>query len=221
MPITGSSIVAAVLALAIGTHAMLKEVPLLTPSPSSLSVIPTSVSEPSSAGDDFSSKQELDYAQGSSQQADYTQLRNLLTAGKWKEANALTSTLVLRLAGQEQRGYLVANDTKNIPCQDLRTIDKLWVKSSNERFGFSVQARIWQRIGGKDYQDSLRFEELVGWNKGQLIPNPKTAPEGHLPLRPAEQEGVMNAWGGWWIAAMPARLKACGIIRYSSRLGDS
>ena len=150
MPITGSSIVAAVLAVAIGTQAILKEVPLLTPSPSALSVIPTAVSESSSAGDDFSSKQELDYAQGSSQQADYTQLRNLLTSGKWKEANALTSTLVLRLAGQEQRGYLVANDTKNLPCHDLRTIDQLWVKSSNDRFGFSVQSRIWQRIGCKD-----------------------------------------------------------------------
>jgi hypothetical protein len=213
MPITGSSIVATVLAFAIGTHAMLKEAPPLTPSPSSLLVIPTSVSESSLPGDDLSSKQELDYAQRSNQQADYTQLRDLLTSGKWKEANALTSTLVLRLAGQEQRGYLVANDTKNLPCQNLRTIDQLWLKSSNSRFGFSVQARIWQRIGGKDYKDSLRFEQLVGWNKEQLIPNPKTAPEGHLPLRPSEKEGIMNAWGGWWIAAMPARLKACGIIR--------
>src|ERR671932_757187 len=194
------TIVAAVLAFAIGTHAMLKVAPL-TPSPSSLLVIPTSVSESSLPGDDLSSKQQLDYAQRSNQQADYTQLRNLLTSGNWQEANALTSTLVLRLAAQEQRGYLVANDTKNLPCQNLRTIDQLWLKSSNGSFGFSVQARIWQRIGGKDYQDSLRFEELVGWNKGQLIPNPKTAPEGHLPLRPAEQEGVMNAWGGWWIAA--------------------
>ncbi len=213
MPITGSSIVAAVLAFAIGTQALLKEAPPLTPSPSSLLVISTSVSESSLPEDDLSSKQELDYAQRSNQQADYTQLRDLLTSGKWKEANALTSTLVLRSAGQEQRGYLVANDTKNLPCQNLRTIDQLWLKSSNGRFGFSVQARIWQRIGGKDYKDSLRFEKLVGWNKGQLIPNPKTAPEGHLPLRPSGKEGIMNAWGGWWIAAMPARLKACGIIR--------
>jgi hypothetical protein len=201
MPMTGSSLLAVVVAVAIATHPTFKEIQPLTPSLSSLSVIPTSVSEPSSPGNDISSNP----------QADYTQLRNLLNSGKWKEANALTSTLVLRLAGQEQRGYLVANDTKNLPCQDLRTIDQLWVKSSNNRFGFSVQAQIWQKIGGKEYKDSLRFEELVGWNKGQLIPNPKTAPEGHLPLRPAEKEGIMNAWGAGGLLQCLPDLKLVGL----------
>ncbi|WP_425335064.1 GUN4 domain-containing protein [Nostoc punctiforme] len=53
----------------------------------------------------------------------------------------------------------------NFPCTDLRTIDQLWVKYSNGRFGFSVQKRIWESVG-KDYE---KFGDRVGWRKGMFL----------------------------------------------------
>jgi hypothetical protein len=73
----------------------------------------------------------------------------------------------------------------------LRTIDQLWVKYSNGRFGFSVQKRIYQSLGGtKEYDESevwQKFGDKVGWRKKNewLYYNDLTfsekAPEAHLP----------------------------------------
>ncbi len=57
---------------------------------------------------------------------------------------------VIQLLGEGGFGRTYeATDT----CEDLRTIDQLWVKYSNGRFGFSVQKRIWHSIGGNKYAD--------------------------------------------------------------------
>ena len=48
---------------------------------------------------------------------------------------------------------------KNFPCQDLGTIDKLWVEYSDGKFGFSVQKKIYQDLGGtKDYDKKVKAE---------------------------------------------------------------
>ncbi|MFM5887642.1 MAG: GUN4 domain-containing protein, partial [Dolichospermum sp.] len=74
---------------------------------------------------------------------------------------------------------------------DLRTIDKLWVKYSDGRFGFSVQKRIYQGLGGtREFKTEiwLKFGDKVGWRKGGSwlmysdITFDKKAPEGHLPV---------------------------------------
>ena len=60
-------------------------------------------------------------------------------------------------------------DAENFSCQDLRTIDKLWVKYSNGNFGFSVQKQIYQSVGGtKEYDSKVwrKFGDKVGWRKG-------------------------------------------------------
>jgi hypothetical protein len=149
----------------------------------------------------------------SEQGIDYLPLQNLLRAGKWSEANQLTSVLVLRAAKQEKQGYLTAKDIRNLSCADLRTVNRLWTYYSHDRFGFSQQAKIWRQLKGNTYEDSLRFEKQVGWDgsSSKLIPNPMTAPKGYLPLRPAGKTGIMNAFGGWWIREMPTRLTQCGI----------
>lgn len=141
----------------------------------------------------------------------YAPLQNALTSQNWREANRLTSTLILELAGTQQQGYLKARDTQNLACQDLRTIDRLWVQNSNGHFGLTTQAQIWRQLQGKTYEDSLRFEQQVGWNRQQPLFSLESSPKGHLPLRPARSEGIMNAWGGWWIEAMSSRLSRCGI----------
>ncbi len=143
---------------------------------------------------------------------DYASLQQLLQARKWQEANQLTSVLVLKAARQEQQGYLRATDTRNLACSDLQTADRLWKTASGGRFGFSTQATIWRTLKGNSYEDSLRFEQQVGWNS-DLPPAtvPSTIPVGFYPFRPAGHTGIKNAFGGWWIREMPLRLKQCGI----------
>jgi serine/threonine protein kinase len=79
---------------------------------------------------------------------DYTKLRNLLAAQKWKEADQETARVMLEAANRTKEGYLDRQSIENFPCEDLRTIDQLWVKYSEGRFGFSVQKQIWLELGG-------------------------------------------------------------------------
>ncbi len=85
----------------------------------------------------------------------YTLLRDLLKAGKWKDADYATYKVMLKAAGQEaeKRSYLKLKEIRNFPCADLLTIDQLWVTASGGEFGFSVQKQIWVEVGGKlDYR---------------------------------------------------------------------
>ncbi|WP_414575117.1 GUN4 domain-containing protein [Anabaena sp. CCY 9402-a] len=78
----------------------------------------------------------------------YAQLAYYLAAGKWKEADEETLTVMLEVAGREQQGYLGLDDILQFPCEDLRIIDQLWVNYSNGHFGFSVQKEIYLSVGG-------------------------------------------------------------------------
>ncbi|MFM6400419.1 GUN4 domain-containing protein, partial [Planktothrix sp.] len=54
----------------------------------------------------------------------------------------------------------------NFPCEDLRTIDQLWVKYSNGHFGFSIQKKIWLEIGGKvGHETESKLSDRIGWRK--------------------------------------------------------
>jgi hypothetical protein len=121
---------------------------------------------------------------------DYRKLRDLLAAGRWKEADLETERAMLKVARRESEGWLRSEDVENFSCQDLRTIDKLWVKYSNGNFGFSVQKQIYQSVGGtKEYDEEVfkEFGDKVGWRKGGqwLIYNELTFSKkhyrGHLP----------------------------------------
>ncbi|MFM6872503.1 MAG: GUN4 domain-containing protein [Dolichospermum sp.] len=121
---------------------------------------------------------------------DYRKLRDLLKAGKWKEADEETLRVMLCVGGTRE-GWLNVESFDNFPCADLRTIDQLWVKYSDGRFGFSVQKRIYQGLGGtREYNQEiwLKFGDKVGWRKGGSwlyysdITFDKKAPEGHLPI---------------------------------------
>ncbi|NEO98057.1 MAG: GUN4 domain-containing protein [Symploca sp. SIO2E9] len=130
----------------------------------------------------------------------YTKLRDLLAGGEWKKADEETLAVMLQATSRETEGYLDIESIENFPCTDLRTIDQLWVEYSDGRFGFSVQKRIVQSVGGEpgkyDREIYLKFAERVGWlvyekkwlvlreenwtDYPDLTFNPK-APEGHLP----------------------------------------
>ena len=129
---------------------------------------------------------------------DYTQLKNYLAAEKWKEADEETRRVMLAVAKREKEDWLNNESIDNFPCEDLRTIDQLWVKYSDSKFGFSVQKRIYQSFGGTQEYNSdfwLNFQVKVGWRKkGDRLHNDmdyknitfniNKAPEGHLPVRP-------------------------------------
>jgi hypothetical protein len=121
---------------------------------------------------------------------DYRKLRDLLRAKKWKDADYETNRVMLKAAGGAS-GWLDFKQTKNFSCTDLGTIDKLWVKYSNGKYGFSVQKQIYQSLGGtKDfYLEGLdnweqKFGDKVGWRKGGKWFNIR----GNRPAGPAEED---------------------------------
>ncbi len=115
---------------------------------------------------EFTEKIELKSEKG----IDYTKLRDLLAAGKWKEADQQTTNVMLKVMGKTTWWSVEISDIDNFPCDDLQTIDQLWVNYSNGKFGFSVQKKIYvDKLGGmKDYNQEIwhEFCDQVGWRKG-------------------------------------------------------
>lgn len=121
--------------------------------------------------------------------ADYTRLRDLLAARKWKDADEETARVMLQVANRKEEGWLNVESINNFPSEDLRTIDQLWVRYSNDRFGFSVQKRIWEELGGRVDSDTEKtIGDRVGWRKNGEWVNysdlnfSSDAPKGHLPV---------------------------------------
>ena len=150
---------------------------------------------------------------------DYNKLRDYLAQGKWKEADEETARVMLAVAKREKEGWLDDKSIDNFPCADLRTIDQLWVKYSDGKFGFSVQKRIYQGFGGtREYDREIweKFGDKVGWRKGgdwlhyTDITFDKKAPEGHLP----RFAGIV-IWGYGGVlfcgSSLASRLVSCNI----------
>jgi hypothetical protein len=148
---------------------------------------------------------------------DYTNLRDLLAAGKWKEADRETGRVMSKVAGREKERWLDIESIEKFPCEDLGTIDQLWVKYSNGHFGFSVQKRIYQSLGGTSEYDEEVFErygDRVGWRKNNEwlyyfdLTFSEKAPEAHLPGM-----GGWIAWSGdgWMVSSLASRLVKCNI----------
>jgi len=159
---------------------------------------------------------------------DYTHLRNLLAEGKWKEADKETGRMMLLIGMIEKQriireGEYIGSDSgredcltissfRFLPCKDICTIDRLWLKYSNGRFGFSVQKRIASEIrdnalsillsGLEKYnyeadQIGRTLERRIGWytpSDEMKIHNDLTfsiqAPYGHLPTANYCSEGI-------------------------------
>ncbi|MGK7905662.1 MAG: GUN4 domain-containing protein [Synechococcus sp.] len=135
---------------------------------------------------------------------DYGKLRDLLSAGKWKDADQETLRVMVAVAKREKEGWLDRRSSDGFPCEDLRTIDQLWVNYSEGRFGFSVQKKIWEKVGGSpeaDYDVWGRFGDQTKWRVGgtwlgySQISWTISAPYGHLPIaRPWDEVVFLDSW---------------------------
>ena len=149
---------------------------------------------------------------------DYQKLRDLLAQGKWKEADEETLRLMLAVTKREKENWLDANSINNFPCEDLRTIDKLWVHYSDGKFGFSVQKKIYHSCGGRlEYNAEVwdKFGEKIGWKKKKLLGMGGdwlneyhtnydiTAPPGHLP------SALRGTTGKSGLSSLALRLANC------------
>ena len=108
----------------------------------------------------------------------YAELENSLNREKpnWREADIKTDRLMLFIANREKERYLDIPQLEKFSCPDLKRMDKLWVKNSNNNFGFSVQKEIWVKAGNRlgiklrdwnnsDVANYYRFASAVGWYK--------------------------------------------------------
>jgi hypothetical protein len=137
---------------------------------------------------------------------DYTKLQNLLASGKWQEADYETYLVMLQAVGRQKEDWIREAEISNFPCTDLRTIDQLWVKYSNRRFGFSVQKQIYLDVGGIPngrYDEEVwnKYCDRVGWKvNGEWIDQvvfDTSAPNGHLPGDWILMEDTSPEGRGW------------------------
>ncbi len=113
----------------------------------------------------------------------YTQLRDLLAANKWKEADKETANVMLKASSRESSGYLSEDDIKKLPTEVLHTINQLWVEHSGGRFGLSIQKKIYLEVS-KDYHklgDRLGWKKEGKWLRWEELNFSEQAPKGHLP----------------------------------------
>ena len=155
---------------------------------------------------------------------DYSELEKLLKNKQWYEADQLTDKLMLKASGRK-KGWIDLDSIKNFPCEDLQTIDRLWVHYSNGLYGFSVQKQIYVECGGKldfsypSYPSETweKFCDRTAWEReGKLLDYPQPFFEnnfmcvkGHLP----SVGGVGGGWGswdrGWGVSFLASRLVKC------------
>ena len=118
---------------------------------------------------------------------DYSPLQQYLLNESFEDADRFTSSKLRELAGERavKRGYVYFSEVESMPCADLSTLNKLWIVYSRGKFGFTVQSKILDSVGG-------RYDKLwprIGWKKdGVWTRYPKSfnwsieAPNGHMPL---------------------------------------
>ena len=133
-------------------------------------------------------------------------LKEALNLGQWQEGDRLTNEIILELANKSKIAELTPDDINQISCDIWIAINQVWMKTSNNRFGWSAQQQIWKSLGGRlIYEKDTywefaniyeKFADRLGWRKPRwlnLAFSPKiwrkyenltfaiAAPIGHLP----------------------------------------
>ncbi|WP_196358079.1 GUN4 domain-containing protein [Nodosilinea nodulosa] len=154
----------------------------------------------------------------------YKRLEELLESKKWRKADEETYRLMIATVEKEEGQWFDRKDLEYFPCDDLLTLDYLWLKHSKGVFGFSVQREIWEACNSPiNYNDDWsKFGEIVGWSEDQgwvgyssLKFNIDLSPKGELPLL---GNWGWNSGGHRWFPIILSRLQSCEIQR--SALAD-
>ncbi|PZD73297.1 Ycf53-like protein [Acaryochloris thomasi RCC1774] len=103
----------------------------------------------------------------------YEQLQDYLADHRWYEADQETIRLIQDIEGVANLEDLRPDDIRKFPCGQLQVLDQLWQTYSDERFGFSVQLRIYQELGGtldttiaQDQTLVEKWGDRLGWREG-------------------------------------------------------
>ncbi|NET31204.1 MAG: hypothetical protein F6K19_04290 [Cyanothece sp. SIO1E1] len=126
---------------------------------------------------------------------DYSELRGFLATSQWQEADAETRNVMLRAVGRDaslldQAAPLSMEEIERFPCTDLQTIDQLWSKHSQGKFGLSIQRQIYANVNCSEaaFVATVGWGDKTGWLGANLTSKPYggltfalEAPEGHLP----------------------------------------
>lgn len=126
----------------------------------------------------------------------YQPLKDMLAAQKWEEADTETIRLIADIAGHKDLEDFRPAEVQHFPCVQLQVIDNLWLTYSQQRFGFSIQARIYQEVGGdlestieqnseiiKKWGERLGWRENNRWKKCDELDWTLNAPVGSHPAR--------------------------------------
>lgn len=136
-------------------------------------------------------------------QESYQALQTCLAQQAWQAADQLTIELILGMVGRSGL-WLQSNSLAYLPMAALTAIDQLWRLYSRDRFGFSVQAKIWRDCVKTTCKPMAYnrenlcdcFGDRVGWRvltyegwhvpeydfkRQEKIPPTATAPIGNLP----------------------------------------
>lgn len=155
---------------------------------------------------------------------DYRNLRDLLKAEKWREADEETLKVMLKAANRENQSWLDNTSLTKFPCKDLQTIDRLWATASKGHFGFSVQRRIWKECGSPmEYNRNwVTFIDRIGWynimedesiswdnliNYSSLKFSTSSSPKGELPRRFVTFDKWMCLWKN--VGVLYSRARDC------------
>lgn len=160
----------------------------------------------------------------SEQGIDYSELRDILAKRNFKKANDLTCKLLLKASGRSD--YIPKKAMSQFPVSDLKIIDYLWSKYSNNKFGFSKQKEIWESFRKQRvFRIAAKFCNAVGWSKKEkrtivqyFCPKSSykqiedldysfNAPEGHLPFLLSLSGRLHNDKDYWFLSTLIDRLQ--------------
>ena len=101
----------------------------------------------------------------------FQDLQRYLADENWFEADKETIRVILAVTVKEIE-ELTPEDIQNFPCKDLLVIDRLWMKYSDGRFGFTPQMEAYLTQGGsfdttveQNQQLIEAWGEKMGWRK--------------------------------------------------------
>jgi serine/threonine protein kinase len=118
---------------------------------------------------------------------DFSSLEQFLVEGNLKAADMETWNLICTSLNKPRNSKLTDMDVRKIPCNDFLNLDRLWLKYSAGRFGFTVKCDIYEAEGCdyKSFCDRIGYRLKRGgryqWLEGSLVNYTIEAPKGHLP----------------------------------------